>query len=182
MKAPDCGFPYDGENEGHAGSLAVDYALRHSVANWLSANPAEIIIIHLGTNDIMQRKPLANITSAYDVILSDARAHNRRIKIVLSQLIPLDEAKFGKDRAEGIKELNKALVKWGRERSTIKSPIWVVDQHTGFDTKTDTKDGEHPNAKGDLKMSERFLPVVKDAMEAVRYGVWRGHGWSRGQA
>jgi hypothetical protein len=46
---------YDRENEGHSGFLAIDIANKNQLDGWLKTNPADVITMHLGTNDIVQQ-------------------------------------------------------------------------------------------------------------------------------
>lgn len=45
------------------------------------------------------------------------------------------------------------------------SPIWVVDQYTGFSGTSDLRDGVHPNDAGDTKMATLWFPAVEKAFE-----------------
>ena len=81
----------------------------------------------------------------------------------ISQLIPIKDAQSN----NGITELNKAIVAWGPTKSTSRSPVVIVDNNTGFNTTTDTVDGEHPNTKGDLKLADKFFQPLVDAIKAV---------------
>ncbi len=57
----------------------------------------------------------------------------------------------GSNCTERVLELNKAIEAWGDSKSTAASPVTVVDCYTGFDLKTDTYDGVHPNSGGGTK-------------------------------
>ena len=46
---------YDHDNEGHSGFLAIDIANKNQLDGWLKTNPADVITMHLGTNDIVQQ-------------------------------------------------------------------------------------------------------------------------------
>jgi hypothetical protein len=46
---------YDRDNEGHSGFLAIDIANKNQLDGWLKTNPADVITMHLGTNDIVQQ-------------------------------------------------------------------------------------------------------------------------------
>jgi lysophospholipase L1-like esterase len=59
-----------------------------------------------------------------------------------------------------IPELNAAIAGWAATEGTAASPIYVVDQYTGFDPATDTGDGCHPNLVGSQKMAERWAEAL----------------------
>jgi len=49
-----------------------------------------------------------------------------------------------------------------------ESPIWVVDQYTGFDGARDNRDGVHPNDGGDVKMANKWFPFIVKALDAAK--------------
>src|ERR1041384_2601490 len=57
LPAPGCGFAYDGENEGHGGYLATDIANQNQLPGWLSATRPDVVLMHLGTNDVWNNIP-----------------------------------------------------------------------------------------------------------------------------
>lgn len=60
-----------------------------------------------------------------------------------------------------------AIIPWAQGMNTTESPIWVVDQYTGFNTSSDLRDGVHPNEAGDVKMANVWYPSVVRAFEAM---------------
>ena len=63
-------------------------------------------------------------------------------------------------------DLNSRIPLWAAALSTSQSPIWVVDQHTGFE-RDDFRDGIHPNEVGDRKMAAKWYPAVVEAAQSV---------------
>lgn len=68
-----------------------------------------------------------------------------------------------------IQELNKAIPTWAAGLNKTESPIWIVDQYTGFSS-SDLRDGVHPNASGDKKMVDRWYPALLTAFAAAKAG------------
>jgi hypothetical protein len=54
--------------------------------------------------------------------------------------------------------------------NSTASPIWVVDQYTGFNAGSDLRDGVHPNDAGDVKMLNVWYPALVRAFAAARAG------------
>lgn len=52
LPAPGCGVTYDGDNEGHGGFLATNIANQNQLPGWLSATRPDVVMMHLGTNDV----------------------------------------------------------------------------------------------------------------------------------
>lgn len=169
-KTSSCsGTNIDQNHEGHPGSLAVDYAKNGNLTGWLNANPPDVILMLVGTNDILiGKKPVSEILAAYDTLIAQMRSKNANMRIIVSNLLPLDPARFPTRAVDGIVEFNKALVTYVSGKSTSKSPCTLVDNFANFDAVADTDDGEHPNTStGIQKMAAKFLEPTKNAIKAV---------------
>jgi lysophospholipase L1-like esterase len=79
----------------------------------------------------------------------------------VAQIIPLPAV----DRQ--VQDLNRAIPAWVASKNSTTSPLWVVDQWTGF-TSDDLKDGIHPNESGDVKMANKFYPALRNAIDNIR--------------
>jgi len=75
---------YDKDSEGHSGFLAINIANAKQTDGWLKKNPADVVTIHLGTNDLAYNHPVADIIKAYTSILTSIRAANPKMKIIVS--------------------------------------------------------------------------------------------------
>lgn len=62
--------------------------------------------------------------------------------------------------ANGVIALNNAIPAWASSKSTSQSPIYVVDQWTGFSSTADTSDGVHPNNNGIIKMANKWYATL----------------------
>lgn len=75
---------YDRDNEGHSGFLAIDIANKNQLDGWLQTNPADIVTMHLGTNDIVQQnKAVTDIIAAFTKLINTMRTGNPRMKMVV---------------------------------------------------------------------------------------------------
>lgn len=80
---------YDRDNEGHSGFLAINIANQKQLVGWLQKNPADVITMHLGTNDIAQQsKSTADIIAAFTTLVKQMRDSNPRMKIVVCTSVP----------------------------------------------------------------------------------------------
>jgi len=84
-------------------------------------------------------------------------------RLQVAQIIPIG---IGSSNT-AIQALNKAIPTWAVSKNTTESPIWVVDQYTGFST-SDLRDGVHPNANGDAKMAAKWYPALVNAIKVVQ--------------
>ncbi|KAI0197856.1 carbohydrate esterase family 3 protein [Astrocystis sublimbata] len=155
---------YDRDNEGHSGFLAINIANSKQLVGWLQRNPADVITMHLGTNDIVQQnKPVNQIIAAFTTLVENMRASNPNMKIIVAQIIPMGFGNYN----TAIQNLNKAIPTWAEGLNKTESPIWVVDQYTGF-ASGDLRDGIHPNKAGDTKMTDVWYPALLHAFEVAK--------------
>lgn len=158
-----CGFPYDGENEGHGGFLATNIADQNQLPPWLAATDPDIVIMHLGTNDVWSARSPATILAAFTTLVGQMRASNPAMRILVAQILPMTPSSCP-ECAQRVIDVNAAIPAWAAATTTAASPVTVVDQWTGFSTATDTGDGVHPNASGDRKIADRWYPALTAAL------------------
>ena len=163
LPAQGCGFPYDGENEGHGGALVTNVADQDQLPGWLAATHPDVVLMHFGTNDVWSGRPTATVLTAYGKLVSQMRTSNPAMKILVAQIIPMNPSNCAAC-ARRVVSLNAAIPGWAAALTTAASPITVVDQWTGFDTATDTDDGVHPNGSGSAKIANRWYPALAAAI------------------
>jgi len=79
----------------------------------------------------------------------------------VAQIIPLPAVD------KQVQDFNQAIPAWAASKNSTTSPLWVVDQWTGFNS-DDLKDGIHPSESGDVKMANKFYPALRNAIENIR--------------
>ncbi|KAK3361313.1 SGNH hydrolase-type esterase domain-containing protein [Lasiosphaeria ovina] len=153
---------WDRDHEGHPGYQAANIVAQNQLVDWLKQNPADIVTMHLGTNDIYQvsRKTPA-IIAALGTLIDQMRASNPAMRIIMAQIIPLPAV------GKAVQELNAAIPALAASKNSTASPIWLVDQWTNF-TAADLKDGIHPSASGDVKMADGFYPALVQAIKSLK--------------
>lgn len=151
---------YDINEEGHGGFSAEGIANQNQLPSWLSATSPDIVIMHLGTNDVFANPATSAILAAYSTLVSQMRANNPNMRILVAQIIPMNPNNGCSYCAQDVINLNAAIPAWAASLTTAQSPVVVVDQWTGFDDATDTVDGIHPNSSGDQKIAARWFPAL----------------------
>ena len=139
-----------------SGFLATNIAADGSLRGWLSATNPDVVMMHLGTNDVWNNRSPAVITGAFSTLVNQMRANNPRMKILVAQILPMNPSNCG-DCNSRVQALNAAIPSWAAGKSTSASPIIVVNQYNGFNTATDTSDGVHPNNNGNQKVRTSLL-------------------------
>ncbi|KAF2855583.1 carbohydrate esterase family 3 protein [Plenodomus tracheiphilus IPT5] len=162
------GTNIDQNHQGLPGSLATDYAKNGNLVGWLNnANP-DVVIMLLGTNDVLiGSKSPTEVLAAYDTLIAQMRTKNPKMFIIFSNLPPLDPARWPAAAVEGIKKLNRAIATYAPRKTTSQSPVYFVDNYSGFNAVTDTVDGEHPNESGNAKLAAKFFQPTRNAIQVV---------------
>ncbi|TDV54089.1 cellulose binding domain-containing protein [Actinophytocola oryzae] len=159
-----CAVAHDGDHEGHSGLAATGIADQNQLPPWLAATHPDIVLMHLGTNDLWgETISTAQVITAYSKLVDQMRASNPDMKIIVAQIIPMQPSNCT-GCAQRVVSLNNAIPGWAASKTTSRSPITVVDQWTGFNSATDTFDGVHPVDSGFQKMSDRWYPALASAL------------------
>ncbi|WP_395806776.1 GDSL-type esterase/lipase family protein [Archangium minus] len=86
----NAGFSYDFDHEGHGGFSATGIADNNQLPPWLSAARPDIVLMHLGTNDMWGGYiPLQAKLDAITKLVGQMRANNPNMKIIVAQIIPM---------------------------------------------------------------------------------------------
>jgi mannan endo-1,4-beta-mannosidase len=162
-----CSGTFDPDNEGHGGYLATNIASQNQLPGWLAGRTPDIVLMHLGTNDVWSHLSATTIAGAYTTLLGQLRASNPNVKLLIAKILPMNPSGCS-DCAQGVVNLNNAIPGWAAAHSTAQSPITVVDQWTGFNTATDTVDGVHPNdTTGIQKMAAKWFGPLTQALNGT---------------
>jgi acyl-CoA thioesterase-1 len=157
---------FDTDHEGHSGFRTTD--ILGGLPAWLAANKPDIVLLHIGTNDIFQCWSVADVAGRIVKIIDVIHGRNPRAVILLAKIIPLGDAKAlsidddrycgtGKTLDELTQDLNQRL----DLISALRSRVIVVDLHSALDARADLRDGTHPNESGQRKMAERWFQALK---------------------
>jgi hypothetical protein len=166
LQNPSCsGDPFDSDSEGHGGMLATECASENNLTGWLKQTNPQLILMHLGTNDIWANKKTEEIIQAFDTLLSQMRSQYAGVYLLVGQIpMAANGCAACPDQAM---DLAEAIVEWANKVSTSSSPVEPVDLYTGWNAAEDTGDGVHPNDIGFEKMSNSWYPSVKVALDKI---------------
>lgn len=156
---------FDKNNEGHSGAKVQEFVANNNLPTWLDAANPQIIMMHVGTNDIKASRSTDQIISDYSTLLKQMRAKNPNMQLLVMKLIPLRSSNNTPAQVAQVPQLNDAIAKWAAVNTKSNSPITVVDTFTGFNADTMTTDGTHPNEAGNKLMSTRLYQPLKDAIK-----------------
>lgn len=154
---------YDGDNEGHIGWTSHEIA--ENVYFWISANPPNIILLHVGTNDISSdSRGIESILSEVDRFEKD---NNKSIKVILARIIQMNP------EDPIISRFNSNISVMADARIANGDNIAVIDMErgAGIDYAVEMlSDGIHPNSCGYEKMANVwFSALTAKASPGLQY-------------
>lgn len=153
---PPANMDFDQNHESYGG-WRVDQVLDR-IDSWLSNTNPDVVLIHLGTNDLWQGNTVASTVSEMGQLIDRIRAFNSSIKIVVAQVIPLN----GYQTA--IAEYNAGLADMIAGKQNLQSPLAVADMFTNFSLSSDAHDGVHPSTSGEIKIADWFYDALASLM------------------
>jgi lysophospholipase L1-like esterase len=149
---------FDRNHEGHSG-WSADGSSRGSIAdsvyNFLGLNPADIVLLHIGTNDIEEEHAYSADIAR---ILDEIRRRSTGITVVLALIINQDPYS-PETTAYNVEVSNMAL-----QRIAQGHPIILVDMENALVYPNDLEDGVHPNNSGYAKMAEVWFEALTELL------------------
>lgn len=142
---------YDSDHEGHWGWFSDEVLAR--IDDWATNSDPDIVLIHLGTNDIGSGQDIAQTGAEIERIIERLRVHNPRVHVLLATIIPVAHTATTKR----IGDFNERLSALVMDLDSTRSRVVLVDQFAGFDANQDTYDGIHPNERGNQKMAAKWF-------------------------
>jgi lysophospholipase L1-like esterase len=149
---------FDRDHEGHSGWSAdggSTGSIANSVYNFLVLNPADIVLLHIGTNDIEEEH-----ASAADIarILDEIRRRSTNITVVLALIINQYPYSFETT------DYNAEVSNMALQRIAQGHPIILVDMENALLYPDDLKDGVHPNDNGYAKMADVWFEALTEIL------------------
>lgn len=149
----------DNQHEGHGGwhaeeDGAVDDINDH-VYGWLVDNPADIVLLHIGTNDIDGLDEDANEVSN---ILDEIDRYSENITVILALIINRQSY------SEATTQFNNDVNIMALNRIANGDDIIIVDMESKLDYPNDMWDNLHPNDTGYAKMADVWYEVLSNLL------------------
>ncbi len=161
-------------HEGYSGYL-TSYFLNPGDANYIDnilsrdiymtakKNIPQIVLMHLGTNDLNKGRPIPEIVANLGSLIDHFRAKNSTVAVLVAQIIPCS----GYDWCSQVDDLNAAIPAMAAQKNTLLSPVMVVDMYSNYDPVADNdsqgtnKYYVHPNNSGGQKMAARWMAAIQ---------------------
>jgi lysophospholipase L1-like esterase len=152
----------DKDHEGHIG-WRIDQ-LRASVDGWIRTYQPDVVLLLIGTNDILRHYRVARAPRRLGALVDRIYAVRPATKIFLST-IPL----IGIATANvQVAKYNAAVRQVVRTRAAARRPIWFVDGGRRL-TSVDLADAAHPNAAGYWKLAQAWHASLVRVLSKTRH-------------
>lgn len=125
--------------------------------DWLKGYTPDVVLMHLGTNDLIYNKGINKTIERIELIVNQLRADNKEVAILLAKITPIPSTYAPVDSTKKFNSLIPALA---TKLSTPTSPVIVVDINSGYNPDTHTYDGLHPNQAGEKIIAKRWFDVI----------------------
>ena len=152
------GTDYYPKHEGHPGKTA-DY-LAANVNTWLNATLPDIVLLHIGTNDINSYYANTDIRDEIENILENVWSFNSNIPILLSSVIPRDD-NLNSTNTNLCRLIQQLAVDKLAEGKLIRyvgqNEVWTANPNWRYDY---LYDAFHPDNDGYYVMAETYFNVL----------------------
>ncbi len=150
------------EDNWHNGTInTLDNILSRKIYGTDKTNIPDVVLMHLGTNDLGHQHPISQIISDLGSLIDHFRAKNPKVAILIAQIIPC--APY--DWCSQVPVLNAAIPGLAAQKNTLFSPVIVVDMYSDYNPLVDNDfhngDYVHPNNSGDTKMATRWMAAIQ---------------------
>ncbi len=150
-------FVFDQDHEGYSGYTTE--LLANEIGWILAISVPDIVLLDIGTNDVIRQVPMSDRMRNLDLIVSQLRQKNPNVRILIAQISP--SADEFRNTVGGLDEYNAKVLAYGQAATTPASPIVVVDMSTGWSTAEFTQaDGIHPNNEGESQLAQRWANAL----------------------
>jgi len=149
---------HEGHDCWHAASASGHYGggLLPHVYDWLVANPADIILLHIGTNDITDGDQDANEVAG---ILDEIDRYSTDITVILALIV--NRVPY----SQVTTQYNNSLNQMALNRIAGGDDIIIVNMENALNYSTDMADSLHPNDSGYAKMAGVWFAALDNLLK-----------------
>lgn len=149
----------DREHQGLSG-WRIDQ-LDANVVSWLQQTAPAVVLLHAGTNDMIQGVNLSTAPARLGALIDKITATRPQAKVLVASIVPLGTAAW----EANVQAFNAAIPGLVQSRAAAGKQVHFVDMHAKL-TAADLADGIHPSEAGYAKMGaawyEALRPVLGD--------------------
>jgi murein DD-endopeptidase MepM/ murein hydrolase activator NlpD len=131
-------------------------AAKDRVATEVAATDAQILLVHLGINDLVWGGTAAAAELSLRSFIANARTGNPGIRILFGKVLFNETARDNAAVGQKVTDYNSRLVSVVGQLSTAASPLHVVDTPPGYEPTADAYDGTHLNPRGEYRLAAAY--------------------------
>jgi len=124
---------------------------------------ANVLLVSLGLIDLGFYTNAEQTAENARRFITEARAADRRVRIVVLPVIPNVRAHQDPPFAAQVTRFNELLAKTLADLDEPRSPLLLASPPSSYDIDLDTYDGTHPNASGEHKIAAAFADAMHQA-------------------
>ena len=143
----------DHDHEGHSG-WRIDQ-IDANIVGWLQNTQPHTVLLHIGTNDVLQNFDVANAPARLSTLVDHITATVPTAEVFVAQIIPLGNA----SQDATARTFNAAIPGIVQSKVNAGRHVHLVDLHSAL-TAADLADGVHPNATGYDKMAAAWYSAL----------------------
>jgi lysophospholipase L1-like esterase len=144
----------DHDHEGHPG-WRIDQ-IDANITGWLTTYTPHSVLLHIGTNDVLQNFNTAGAPSRLATLIDHITAAAPNAEVFVAQIIPLANA----SQENAVRTFNAAIPGIVQARASAGKHVHLVDMHSAL-TSADLIDGVHPTANGYDKMAAVWYAALR---------------------
>jgi len=150
----------DHDHEGHPG-WRIDQ-IDANIANWLRTFTPHTVLLHIGTNDVLQNFNLSGAPGRLSALIDHITAAAPGAEVFVATIIPLSSA--GQEAAA--RSYNAAIPGIVQSKVNNGKHVHLVDMHSALTT-ADLTDGIHPTAGGYDKMAATWYAALRSVSGSI---------------
>jgi len=172
----DGSFP-DPNHEGHDGWRADEILNGRpsygKLENWLIAHQPDVVLLHIGTNDVTQGNQDANeVNSILNVIDSYEAGHHKEVTVILALIINrrIDSPLTKRSQTT---QFNRDVNDMALNRIANGDDIIIADMESAlnYNIGVDMADEVHPNDNGYAKMANVWYGALVDYFSGLAFSI-----------
>ena len=144
----------DHDHEGHPG-WRIDQ-IDASINGWLAATTPRSVLLHIGTNDVLQNYNLSSAPNRLSTLIDHITAAVPNADVFVATIIPLSSA----GQEASARTFNAAIPGLVQSKANAGKHVHLVDMHAALTT-ADLTDGIHPTAAGYDKMAAVWYSALR---------------------
>jgi lysophospholipase L1-like esterase len=133
-----------------------------NVVGWLQTYTPHTVLLHIGTNDVLQNFNLGSAPDRLSTLVDHITATVPAAEVFVATIVPIGTA----SQEAAARTFNAAIPGIVQSRANAGRHVHLVDMHSALTT-SDLADGIHPNATGYDKMAATWYTALRSVPGSI---------------